>query len=307
MGNSSTSSGTVVVPVVVPTVPTTALQALLDKSVSDDGVPGAILAVQTVAGTWVGAAGKADVDAKKPMTTDMQVRIGGLTKTITAALTMRLVEEKKLSLTDSVEKWLPFVVVYGNEIKVEMLLNHTSGLHDHETTPEFVDSLFWGPTVPWTNDDVIWIVDTYFPTDFYPGTDYQFCNSGYYILGMVAEAVLNGKVEDAVKSRFFGPLGMSRTALTRSGFKTAPTPRDYCYYGTPDFPELIDASEWDFGWDWTSGSAVSTGQDMLTWTKALFGGTAVNAQSLQQMTSPKAPATDYGFRTGGLPHRPLVW
>ena len=84
-----------------------ALQALLERSVSDAGVPGVILAVQTKDGVWIGAAGKAELDTDVPMTPDMQVRLGGVTKVFTAALIMKLVEENKIALTDTVEKWLP--------------------------------------------------------------------------------------------------------------------------------------------------------------------------------------------------------
>ena len=52
---------------------------------------------------------------------------------------------------------------------------------------------------------------------------------------------------------------------------------------------LTDTSGWDFSWDWTSGSGVTTAQDMLNWTSAFFGGQVVNGQSLQQMLTPGLP------------------
>jgi len=61
-----------------------------------------------------------------------------------------------------------------------------------------------------------------------------------------------------------------------------------------DTARVVDTSDWDLSWDWTSGSGVSTAQDMLTWTRALFGGQVVNAQSLTQMTTPQDPSS-FGF------------
>jgi D-alanyl-D-alanine carboxypeptidase len=284
---------------VPPTLPSTQLQTFLNQSVSDAGVPGAIALVRTKWGTWIGAAGKADLAASQPLTTDMQVRLAGVTKLFTASLIMRLVEDGKLALTDTVEKWLPGQVISGDQITVNMLLNHTSGLHDHESTSEYRARLLSGPTTPWTAAEVLGITNSY-PLDFDPGTSNSYCNTGYYILGMIIEAATGNKVEDLIQAQFFGPLGLTRTALTPSGLKVAPYGLDYCWFGNyfgdpPPYDTVIDTSGWDLSWDWTSGSAVTTAQDILTWTKALFGGQVVNYTSLLQMVSPQAPAATYGF------------
>jgi D-alanyl-D-alanine carboxypeptidase len=285
-------------------------KALLEKSVSDAGVPGAILAVQTKEGVWIGAAGKADVDARVSMTPDMQVRIAGVTKVFTAALIMQLVEENKIALTDTVAKWLPDLIVpgtvpYSNQITVAMLLNHTSGLYDYVGDQYFTDLLLSDPYYAWPSDStydeiIYWIYDSV----FLPGTAFDYCNAGYYLLGKIAEAATGNTdtVENMVKTRFFAPLTMSKTTLTRGGQfeKTAPSTRGYCWIDPDFYPtvvdtaKLVDTSDWDLSWDWTSGSGVSTAQDMLTWTKALFGGQVVNAQSLARMTTPQDPSS-FGF------------
>jgi D-alanyl-D-alanine carboxypeptidase len=298
-------------PITPASLPTAQLQALLNAQVSDAGVPGAILAVQTKDGVWIGAAGKADVGANAPMTPDMQVRLAGVTKVFTAALIMKLVEENKIALTDTVQKWLPALIVPGTvpfsaQITVAMLLNHTSGLYDYVGDQFFTDLLLSDPHYAWPSDStydeiIYWIYDT----AFLPGTAVEYCNAGYYLLGKIAEAATGDTdtVENMVKTRFFDPLTMSKTTLTRSGqFQTTePYTRGYCwidpnYYPTlVDTAKLVDTSDWDLSWDWTSGSGVSTAQDMLTWTRALFGGQVVNAQSLTQMTTPNATANTYGF------------
>ena len=293
-------------PTTSPSLPTAELQALLERSVSDAGVPGAILAVQTKDGVWIGAAGKADLDANVPMTADMQVRIAGVTKVFTAALIMRLVAENKIALSDTVEKWLPALppgtVPYSDQITVAMLLNHTSGLSDYVGEQYFTSLMLSDPSYPWPSDStydeiIYWIYNS----DFLPGTDFKYCNAGYYLLGKIAEAATGELLEDAIKTRLFSPQSMSRTALTRSGQKTGAYPRDYCwvyanyYPGLTSTSKLVDTSGWDLSWDWTSGSGVSTAQDMLTWTRAFIGGKVVNAKSLTQMTTPQDPAKTYGF------------
>lgn len=299
-GESSSSSSTTT------TLPTGQLQALLNSAVSDNGVPGVVLAVKTQWGTWIGAAGKADLSANQAMTTDTQVRLAGATKPFTAALIMKLVEEGKLTLNDTVEHWLPGQVIPGGDtaaaqkITVAMLLNHTSGLHDHETTQQFTNQLYSAPTLPWSNADVLAIINSpSYPLDFTPGTKFAYCNTGYYLLGMIAEAATGDTVEHLIQNRFFTPLSTTRTALSRSGLLTAPYTRTYCWFGYPVWDQtsaiLTETSGWDFSWDWTSGSGVTIAQDMLTWTNALFGGRVVNGQSLQQMLTPQSPATSYGY------------
>lgn len=292
--NSSSSSAPL-----PPSLPTTELQNLLSRSVSDTRIPGALAAVRTRWGSWIGAAGKADLGASQPMATNLQVRLAGVTKLFTASLIMRLVEANQLALTDTVEQWLPKQVISGDQITILMLLNHTSGLHDHENTPEYRARLLSGPTTPWTATEVLGITNSY-PLDFAPGTSCSYCNTGYYILGLIAEAATGDTVENLMQTKFFGPLGMSRTALTYSGLKVAPYGLDYCWFGDyfgspPPYPTITDTSGWDLSWDWTSGSGVTTAQDMDTWTRALFGGQVVNYNSLQLMTAPQAPATTYGF------------
>ena len=306
-------------PTTTPVLPGTALQALLEASVSDTGIPGAILAVQTTGGVWTGAAGKADVDANVPMTPNMQVRIAGVTKVFTAALIMKLVEENKIALTDTVQQWLPDLIApgtvpYSAQITVAMLLNHTSGLYDYVGDQFFTDLLLSDPYYAWPSDStydeiIYWIYDT----SFLPGTAFEYCNAGYYLLGKIAEAATGNTdtVENMVKTRFFDPLTMSKTTLTRGGqFEaTEPYTRGYCwidptYYPTlVDIAKLVDTSGWDLSWDWTSGSGVSTAQDMLTWTKSLFGGQVVNAQSLTQMTTPQDPSA-FGFGLEVSDHDP---
>lgn len=287
-----------------PTLPADQLQAMLNNAVSDGGIPGAVLAVKTQWGTWIGVAGTASLSANQAMTTDTQVRLAGVTKPFTAALIMRLIQENKLALTDTVEHWLPGQVIPGGDttaaqkITVAMLLNHTSGLHDHESTSEFLTRLLANPTLPWSAADVLGITNAY-PLDFAPNTAFSYCNTGYYLLGMIAEAATGDTVEHLIQSRFFTPLGLTRTALTRSGQLTAPYAGTYCWFGYPVWDQtsamLTDTSGWDYSWDWTSGSGVTTAQDMLNWTSAFFGGQVVNGQSLQQMLTPRSPSTSYGF------------
>lgn len=136
-------------------------QALLDRSVSPTGLPGVVLALQDQDGVWIGASGQADLATGQPMTPDLQVRVASTTKIFTAALIMRLVDEGRLSLSDTVDKWLPrHQVIGGDTITIPMLLHHTSGLFDHETA-ELTFNLPLQPDKPWTTAEVLNIVNAH--------------------------------------------------------------------------------------------------------------------------------------------------
>jgi D-alanyl-D-alanine carboxypeptidase len=76
--------------------------------------------------------GLADVDTKTSMRADDRVRIASLTKTFVATVILQLVGEQKLSLNDSVERFVPGLVPNGSRITIRELLDHTSGLFDYE-------------------------------------------------------------------------------------------------------------------------------------------------------------------------------
>jgi carboxyl-terminal processing protease len=268
------------------------LQAVLNNNVSDDGVPGAVMAVATPEGAWAGAAGKADLTTGRAMTANTQVRIASITKVFTAALIMKLMEEGKLRLDDTVEHWLPGALPrYGNQVTILMLLNHTSGIPDHENTQEWYIKLLSDPTAAWTSEDVLDIIRIHKDDFVQPGAEYQYCNTGYYLLGMIAEAATRDTVTHETNRLLFHPLGMRRTALTRDGMKSDPYAHDY-FWGDD---ELLDTSGWNMSWDWTAGSGITIASDMLRWTRGLFGGEVVSKATLEQMMTPVPPATGYGF------------
>lgn len=277
-------------------LPAHQLQQLLNSSVSDNGAPGALLAVQSPAGVWVGAAGKADLATGAPMTPDMQVRLASVTKSLTAILVMKLVEEKVLRLEDTVEQWLPGIIPRGAEMTVEMLLSHKAGIFNHTELTAFWDALLADPARNWTSDDIVALVHDRTPTESF-GT-FAYSNTGYYLLGMIVEAATGNTVSDEINRRIFAPLNLSRTRLTRQSLLGAPRSHSYTMM-PPDSGKLTDNTDWNISWDWTAGAGVSTGADMLKLASALFGGGILAPSTLERMTTPTEPG-GYGLGIGKL-------
>jgi len=273
--------------------PNKMLHNLLDWAVKQ-GIPGVVLGVDTPEGRWMEAAGVANIATQEPMSPQHQIRLASITKPFTAVLIWSLIEDRVLSLKDPVDKWLqPGRVPKGKIITVGMLLNHTSGLFDHENDPEFVHRLTTDPTHVWTDDEVLAITRAH-RMNFYPGKDHAYCNTGYYILGMIAEAATGQTVERLMNNRIFKPLAMKRTAVTRNGRLSSPCTPGYCYLSGYDHP--LSVLRWNYSWDWTAGAGVSTAEDMLTWAAALSGGKVLKPATLEKAWTVKAPSKmGYGF------------
>jgi len=94
------------------------------------------------------AVGVASVEDERPLTSEDRFRIASVTKAFTAAVVMELVEERALSLDDSVEHWAPGLLAEGDSITVRYLLAHTSGLPDYTKDEEFIEAFVAGEDLP---------------------------------------------------------------------------------------------------------------------------------------------------------------
>src|ERR1044071_9246208 len=109
------------------TLPRPAYQRAL-RTLASDGYSGAVAVVETVDGTWRGAAGWADFEARRRAEPGDRFAIESTTKTFVAAVVLQLVQDKRLSLEDRVQRWLPGLLPARPTITVRELLNHPSGL-----------------------------------------------------------------------------------------------------------------------------------------------------------------------------------
>ncbi|MCF7791628.1 MAG: beta-lactamase family protein [Victivallales bacterium] len=270
-------------------LPVNELQSLLDNTVKNTKIPGAVMTVTTPAGEWIGTAGKA-CNTGQDMTADTQLRIASVTKQFTSVLIMKLIEENRLSLDDTVAKWLPDAEIKSAEkMTVANLLNHTSGVPDHEGNEKFWKKVAENPEAAWSHEKVLSLIKNKKP-DFEPGTKWKYSNTGYYLLGLIAEKATDTSVNKLLQNYFFKPIGMKRTAVVPSGKKTEPFAEDYCWfkYSMLDMryaDKMIDTSRWNLSWDWTAGSGVTTANDMLIWSRSLFGGELLDRKTYNLMFS----------------------
>lgn len=275
-------------------LPKERLQSIVNEAVTEGSVPGAILGVRSGNKIWVGVAGETDTASRTPMTPGMQVRLASVTKTFTAVLIMSLVEDGILSIEDTVETHLPGLVPQGNKMTLKMLLNHSAGVADHTANKEFWSTVYAQPTRQWNNQDILFMSMPLTP-EFDPGTQFSYSNTGYYLLGVIMESATGEKVSSLLKERIAEPAGLELTTLNRQSAFEGLQENGYAWVFTTDTVE--PTRNWNFSWDWTAGSGISTAEDMLRFTDHLFKGLIITPKSLDMMISPDSfgPGTPYGL------------
>ncbi len=250
-------------------------------------------------------------------------RVGSNTKTVTATLVLQQVAEKKISLDDTVEKWLPGLVEGGADITVRMLLNHTSGLGDFLLTPEFLPSLTGQEERTWTPEQLLAVTPQ---QESAPGGTYSYSNAGYEALGLILEKATGTSLAELIEEKITGPLGMKDSFLaTNADWDTDETTRKQhvtgyepdaerlrnILSGTVDLPEdvgfagperpeeTVDTSGIDPSWSWAAGGMVSTAQDWQRFLTALMSGELLPEAQLKQMrTTVDAPEEGGGYGLG---------
>jgi CubicO group peptidase (beta-lactamase class C family) len=154
-------------------------------------------------------------------------RIASLTKPLTAAAVMRLVQENALALTDKlVDRVIlpPPVDARTNDITLQHLLTHTAGWNRDTSAfdPMFADQVIagaMGTSLPISQWNIINFMTTQWGLEFSPGTDYNYSNYGYLLLGRVIEALTQVSYAQFMQDHIFGPLGISRIVLGQNQFE----------------------------------------------------------------------------------------
>jgi len=207
---------------------------------------------------------------KKPLTAETKYRIGSITKTYTAVMIFQLVEEGKLKLTDTLDKFFPQIPNAGR-ITIAQILNHRSGI------PGIEPDGSWGRQ-PRTHDEIVARIAQGQP-EFEPDTRHSYSNTGYILLGYIVEKTGGKPYSEALKERITSKIGLKDTYLgvgnTEPGKSEA---FSYAYFGG-----WKEQSELDFSVPGGAGSILSTPADMTKFIQALFDLKLVSLDSLNQM------------------------
>ena len=146
-----------------------------------------------------------------PVEEDDRFNIFSLGKSLTAAIILKLAEEGKLQLKDSISRFLPDSEIPNAEkITIEQLLGHTSGLGNYMDSPLYEFDAQKRLSI----NDIMNIIekqDLVFNT---PGKKFSYSNSGYIILGAIIEAVENKPYKNVLEEKILKPAGIENAAFS---------------------------------------------------------------------------------------------
>jgi D-alanyl-D-alanine carboxypeptidase len=255
----------------------TALQRTLDSLRLAAGAMGASAAVIFPDGrVWTGVSGEAA--AGRPVTPATLFELGSVTKTYTAALVLQLAAERRLSLDDSLARWLPDFPGAAT-IRVRQLLNHTAGIYDVWRDPRLVPALIQDPARRWRPEETLGFLRE---PAFAPGSGWGYSSTGYLLLGMIVERAGGAPVHEAVRRRLLGPLGLTATwfeAAESANGEKAHAFVDVNRDGTAeDLTALMPATSFHTA-SWTAGAMTATAVDAARWMHALHTGPVLDAAS----------------------------
>jgi CubicO group peptidase (beta-lactamase class C family) len=214
------------------------------------------------------------------------MQIGSLTKQFTAAAVLKLVEQGEISLDGHIQRYLADFDTQGHEVAMRHLLNHTSGIRSYT-------AIFEDDVVP--REAVLDTIQKH-PFDFAPGEQYAYNNSGYYLLGVIIEAVTGVSYAEHMQETVFEPLGLEATRYC--GYGAAPVPVGHVATGSRLEPAALE----DISYPGAAGGLCSTAGDLLDWQEALVSGRVMTPDAYRMMVTPTVLGTGdtigYGFGLG---------
>jgi len=270
------------------------LSAQINKLLSDvykPGQPGAAVLVKKQGKVILRRGyGLANLELNIPIEPDMIFRLGSITKQFTAVAILMLAEEGKLSLQDEITRFLPDYPTQGKKIIVEHLLTHTSGIKSYTDLPEWLPLQRKDMTVSEVID-----ISKDKPMEFSPGERWEYCNSGYILLGAIIEKVSGKAYADFLQERIFGPLSL-KSSCYDSTSRIIPRRVPGYAKGNDGFE---NAPYLSLSQPYAAGSLASSVDDLATWTESLLSGKLIKKETLEKaFTSYKLKDdldTGYGY------------
>ena len=252
--------------------------------------------------------GKANEETGEMLNENSQFELASMSKQFTATAIMILKERNQLSLDDPITIYFPELVNY-NKVTIKNLLNHTGGLqHFEEKYYEIKDK-----NLTINNEDVINFLKVTYPL-FETNSQFEYCNTGYLLLGQIIEKVSGKKLNEFLSENIFEKLGMSRTKIVN---------------GNIDF-KMINNYAFGYVYDYKNDKWIqsdihpdtekyvrvykilqrvnSTVIDLLKWRNSIDNYQILTKNSIEEMQTPNLlnnnMTTNYGYGLQIIVHEP---
>jgi CubicO group peptidase (beta-lactamase class C family) len=230
---------------------------------------------------WRDAEAKAYADAKTVH------QIGSVTKQFTAAVILRLAEQGRLRLVDTVSRYIP-QFPHAGKYTIEQLLTHTSGLYSYTNDDEFMDKEVEKPI---NLQKLIAMVKDK-PLDFEPGSKFSYSNTGYSLLGYIIEKVTGKPYEAVVRQQIFQPLQMSTAGFDFRGLKNQHKAVGYSNLsdGKGTKAMIVDSSV-----SFSAGAIYASVEDINKWNNAIGSEKLLKKSSWDNMFTPRMKKYGLGW------------
>ena len=256
----------------------------LFQKFSGDAPGAAVMVVKDGRPVLAKGYGMANLELRIPCTTNTNFRLASVTKQFTAMSILILSERGKLSLDDKITKFFPEFPACGKEITVRHLLTHTSGVIDYE------DVIPEGTTIPVSDRDALLLLLKQNKTNFPPGSEFRYSNSGYALLALIVESASGQKFATFVRENIFRRLGMKNSLAYEQGISAVPN-RAIGYQHKAGKFEWSDQSL-------TSavlgdGGVYSSVADLFQWDQALYSEKLISRKLLQDAFTIHSAKSDF--------------
>jgi CubicO group peptidase (beta-lactamase class C family) len=217
--------------------------------------------------------GFADRAKQIPFSPQTVFRIGEMSMQFTAAATLLLEQQKKLTVHDSLCTYIERCPEAWKPVTLHHLLSHTSGIPDYTDMDAGTALRKTGATT----DQILGLIRDK-PLELVPGSKRVYSRSGFVLLGLVIERVSGQPYGDFMRQQIFQPLGMQH-----SGYGDPPDGLAIGYSGGSDQQVNFNVSALA-----ASGGIYTTSEDMLRWIEGLYGAKLLDAAQLEKMLTPHA-------------------
>jgi len=216
--------------------------------------------------------GYLDVEMNKKLNSNSKYRIGSISKTFTSVLILKSIEDGKLNIDDTIEKYFPDIP-NSDKITIENLLSHRSGIFNFTDSSDYTDYML----EPKSRAELIDIISN-FDSSFKPGRRSSYSNSNYVLLTIILERIYSKDYSEILLDKIIKPLRLNSTYYGGVIDTNDNEARSYMYAG-----KWIKQDETDPSVPLGAGGIVSNPIDLVKFSYLLFSGKILKEESLKKM------------------------
>jgi len=271
------------------------LDNIIISGMQDQNLPGVTVGIWIPGeGEYVRTIGIANVKNGTHRKLSDRFRIGGITKTFTALRILQLNDEGRLSIDDTLSRYLPSFPRAGS-ITIRNLLNMSSGIKDY-VSEKLLDEWYQKPLMRFSMENAM-NISARDSAEFIPaGEKVEYCNTNYSLLGLIIEQITGDTLAGEINENIFKPLGMKNSVYPED--KTLPGHlRGYCR--DKEKSEFADKTELNPQVLNAGGAIISDIYDLKRFAKALYNGELISEEThLEQIQTLQMEDQPQGIRYG---------